>query len=186
VPAGALDYYLINNVGVQYAFIYAINMCYPFFLLLLMPFWNRMIKKWGWFKTFAFTALAHVPTTLMYSCVTANTYLWALPTLRLIQHFLGVGMNTSYSNLVFINMPSADQTNYISFNTVSSNVAAFLGMLCGTTFIGTFPDIMLTIGGMEFINVQMLLWVQSFGQLVVPLLLLTILPKIQPDSRDLR
>ncbi len=186
VPAGALNYYLIENVGVQYTFIYVINMCYPFFLLFLMPFWNRLLKKWGWFKTFAFTAIAHFPTTLMYSCVTAETYLWMLPTLRLIQHFLGVGMNTAYSNLTFINMPSTDQTNYISFHTVSSNGSAFLGMLCGTTFINSFPDIMMMIGGMEFVNVQMLLWVQAFGQLAVPLLLLAILPRIQPDAAELR
>ncbi len=186
VPAGALNYYLINNVGVQYTFIYVINMCYPFFLLFLTPFWNRLLKKWGWFKTFAITAILHFPTIFMHSCVTANTYLWLLPLLRMIQHFLGVGLNTSYSNLTFINMPATDQTNYISFNTVSSNLAAFLGMLCGTTFISACPDIMLTIGGMQFINVQMLLWVQGFGQLFVPVLLLLILPKIQPDSTELR
>ena len=122
----------------------------------------------------------------MHSCVTANTYLWLLPLLRMIQHFLGVGLNTSYSNLTFINMPATDQTNYISFHTVSSNGAAFLGMLCGTTFINSFPDIMMMIGGMEFVNVQMLLWVQAFGQLAVPLLLLAILPRIQPDAAELR
>ena len=186
VPAGALNYYLINNVGVQYTFIYVINMCYPFFILFLTPFWNRLLKKWGWFKTFAFTAILHFPTIFMHSCVTAGTYLWLLPLLRMLQHFLGVGLNTSYSNLAFINMPNTDQTNYISFNTMSSNLAAFLGMLCGTTFISAFPDIALTICGMEFINVQMLLWVQGFGQLFVPVLLLLILPKIQPDSAELR
>ena len=65
-------------------------------------------------------------------------------------------------------------------------MSSFLGTLCGTTFISAFPDIALTIGGMQFINVQMLLWVQGFGQLFVPLLLLLILPKIQPEAEELR
>lgn len=182
VPAGALNYYLINNVGVQYTFIYVINMVYPFTLLFFMPFWRKLLNKWGWLKTFAFAAILLCPTTIMYSCVTSYNFLWLLPLLRILQHFIGVGSNTAWSNISYVNMPQEDQTNYISFHTVCSNVAAFLGMMAGTAFIGAFPDIALTIGSMEFINVQMLLWVQAFGELFVPLLLLLLLPKIQPDA----
>lgn len=185
VPSGALDYYLINNVGVQYTFIYIINMFYPFFLLAFTPFWRKMLDRWGWFKTFAFSAMAHVPTTLLYSCVTSYTYLWALPLLRLIQHFLGVGMNTAYSNMAFINLPRTDQTNYISFHTMIANIAAFLGILAGTTFISVFPNLSIQIGGMDFINVQILLWMQAFGQIFVPLLILRLLDKLQPDSSEM-
>jgi len=182
VPAGALNYYLIDTVGVQYTFIYIINMFYPFFLLFFMPYWKRQLSAHGWFKTFAFSALAHFPTTLMYSCVTAQNYLWLLFALRMIQHFLGVGMNTAYSNMAYINLPKTDQTNYVSFHLMTTNIAAFLGMMCGTTFVGAFPDIRLLVGSMGFGNVQMLMWVQAFGQIAVPLLLLWMLPKIQPDT----
>ena len=108
--------------------------------------------------------------------------MWALPFLRLVQHFLGVGMNTAYLNLAYINIPSSDQTNYVAFNTVCANIATFLGMLCGTSFIAAYPNISVSIAGLDFINVQMLMWVQAFGQLFVPLLLLMMLPKMQPDS----
>ena len=184
VPLGALDYYLINDVGVQYSFIYAINMFYPFFLLFFTPFWRKMLGKHGWFKTFAYSAMAHMPTTVLYACVTSDTYLWALPLLRLIQHFLGVGMNTAYSNMAYINLPRTDQTNYISFHTVIVNIASFLGIFCGTAFIGAFPDISMRIGSMTFGNVQMLLLVQAFGQLFVPLLLLKLLPRMMPSPND--
>ena len=83
----------------------------------------------------------------------------------------------------FVNMPSTDQTNYIAFHTVCSNAAAFLGMMAGTFFISAFPDLLLTVGGMEFINVQVLIWVKALGQLAVPVLLLTLLPKLQPDTQ---
>ncbi len=182
VPAGALNYYLINDVGVQYTFIYVINMFYPFFLLAFTPFWRRLLNRWGWLKTFAYSAMLLAPTNILYSCVTSQTYLWALPLLRLIQHFLGVGNNTAYSNMPFINLPKTDQTNYISFHTLAANLAAFLGMLAGTTFIGLFPNISTHIGSMTFINVQMLMWVQAFGEITVPLLLLFLLPKVQPDE----
>ena len=61
-------------------------------------------------------------------------------------------------------------------------MAAFLGMMAGTLFIGAFPQILLSLGGMEFNNVQILLWVKAFGELMVPLLLLLLLPRMQPDQ----
>lgn len=183
VPAGALNYHLINNVGMQYTFMYALNMLYPFFLLFFLPMWKRLLNRWGWLKTFALGALLLFPTELMYSCVTAQNYLWLFPVIRLLQHFLGVGANTAYSNISFVHMPVEDQTNYIAFDAVIANAAAFLGMMAGTAFVGAFPDICLRIGGMEFINVQILLWVQAFGELLVPLLLLLLLPRLQPDQK---
>lgn len=35
---------------------------------------------------------------------------------------------------------------------------------------------------MVFNHVQILLWVKAFGELTVPLLLLLLLPKMQPDQ----
>lgn len=182
IPAGALNYHLINNVGVQYTFIYVINLCYPVFLLLFTPLWKKWLRKWGWLKTFALGAVLCCPTTLMYSCITAKNYLWLYTLMYLFRHFLSVGVNTTYANLTFINMPSTDQTNYIAFHTLAINAAGFLGMMAGTMFIGAFPQILLSLGGMEFNNVQILLWVKAFGELMVPLLLLLLLPRMQPDQ----
>lgn len=146
IPAGALNYHLINNVGVQYTFIYVINLCYPFFLMLFTPLWKKWLGKWGWLKTFAFGAVLCCPTTLVYSCITAKNYLWLYTLMYLCRHFLSVGVNTTYANLTFINMPSADQTNYIAFHTLAVNAAGLLGMMAGTMFIGAFPNILLSFG----------------------------------------
>ena len=55
-------------------------------------------------------------------------------------------------------------------------------MMAGTTFVARFPDLVLHIGGLAFKNVQMLLWVEAFGQLVVPAAVLTLLPVITPNA----
>ena len=46
-PQSTLNYYLINDVGVSYSFIYIINMFYPFFLLAFLPLWNRFLRAKG-------------------------------------------------------------------------------------------------------------------------------------------
>ena len=182
VPLSSVNYYLINNVGVDYTFIYTINMFYPIFLLIFLPPWKKILAKLGWFKTFAYAALLHIPTNLLYSCVTSQTYLWALPTLRLAQHLFGVGMNVAYANMVYINLPESDQTNYISFHILVVNIASFLGMMTGTSFVAAFPDLVLNLFGLEFTNVQILMWVEALGDLLVPLAVLRLLPKISPDT----
>lgn len=183
-PLSSLNYYLINDVGVSYSFVYIINMFYPVILLLLLPFGQRIIKRVGWFRAFAIGGLLHIPTNLAYSCVTAANYLWLMPTVRLIQHVFGVLLNVAYANMVYINLPETDQTNYVAFHTLVVNIAGFLGMMAGTGFVAAFPDIVVSVLGLQFTNVQMLLWVEALGELIVPLAVLKLLPKITPDAPE--
>ena len=182
VPASALNYYLLNDVGVEYTFVYTINMFYPFFLLAFLPLWKRILGRLGWFRTFAWTELALLPTNLLYSFIASANYFWLMPTVRLTQHFFGVGHNMANENMVFINLPKADQTNYVSFHTLVTNIAAFLGMMAGTGFVAAFPDLNLTIGSFAFTNVQVLLWVQVLGELLLPLFVFRKLPQLNPDE----
>ncbi len=185
-PQSTLNYYLINDVGVKYSFIYVINMFYPFFLLFFLPLWNRFLRAKGWFTTFAIGGIMLCPTNLMYSCVTAANYVWLLPTLRLIQHFIGVGCNVAYANMAFINLPEEDQTNYIAFHTLVVNIAGFLGMMLGTSFVAAYPDIVITVLGLEFTNVQMLFWLEALGELSVGIAVLLLTPVITPDHLKLQ
>ncbi len=182
VPLSSLNYYLINDVGVSYSFVYIINMFYPFFLVAFLPLGKKIIRRVGWFKAFAVGAMLHIPTNLMYSCVVAANYTWLMPTVRLTQHLFGVLMNVAYANMVYINLPETDQTNYVAFHTLTVNIASFLGMMAGTGFVAAFPDIVVRVLGLSFTNVQMLLWVEALGQLLVPLAVLKLLPKISPDA----
>ena len=141
VPASALNYYLVNDVKVSYTLIQFLNLRHPVCMILLMRYWQRIIRRFGWLRTFAVSLLMTAPTVLAYSCVTAGNYLWLLTAVRLSQHVIMMGMNIAYSNMSFLNMPRADpRTNYIAFNTITANLAAFLGMMCGTWFVGRFPE----------------------------------------------
>ena len=182
VPAASLNYYLLNNIGITYTFIYFISVLYPLFLAFGLPLWKRLIGRVGWLKTFAISELTLFPTYVMYSFVTKNNYLWLWFTLRLMQHFFGIGAGVSNANMLYINLPKEDQTNYSAFHTLATNVAAFLGMMAGTGFIAAFPDLGLRLLGTEFTNVQVLLWVQAAGTLLLPLFIFKFLPHITPDE----
>ena len=94
-------------------------------------------------------------------------------------------MNVAYANMAYINLPDSDQTNYMAFHTLTVNIGSFLGMMAGTSFVAAFPDIVVNLFGLNFTNVQMLIWVEAFGQLAVPLAILKLLPKLTPDKKEL-
>ena len=180
--ASSINYYLLNNVGTTYTYVYFLNMLYPVVMLFLIKPAQRIINRVGWFKTYAVGALLYALPCFLYSFVTAQNYLWMLAIVRISQHVFGVALNTASSNLPFVNMPDTDRTNYLAFHTIATNAAAFLGMLCGTLFIKFFPNLLVTIGGFSFCNIQVLMWVESFGRVLVGLMVLRLLPRVEPDA----
>ena len=169
VPSSSLNYYLINDVGVEYTFVYALNMAYPLVQLFLLPVAKKYVRKHGWFETFALFTLGSTPTWLMYSCVTSANYIWLFTLVRLTQHFFGTFYNLANANLIYTNLPPEDQTNYLSFHTLAVNVATFLGMMTGTGFVAWCGERAVSAGPLAFTSVQMLLWVQAAGYVILPL-----------------
>lgn len=180
--ASAINYYLLNDVGVSYTFTFTLNMLYPFFMLLLIKPTNRMINQHGWFPVFALGAILYALPSFLYSFVTAANYLWLMPVVRITQHIFGVSLNTAYSNLPYINMPESDRVSYLAFYTIFINALAFLGVLFGTWFVGAFPSLDIVLGQLHFGNVQVLMWVESFGRAFVGVLTFFMLRRIQPDN----
>lgn len=182
VPAASLNYYLLDSVGVSYTYIQVINMFWPVLLLVCMPATRRMIAQLGWFKTFAYSTLLLAPTYVLYAFVNAGNYLWLMSIVRLSQHTFGVAHSVSNANMVYINLPREDQTNYTAFHLLITNVAGLLGMATGTAFVAAFGQLHLSFFGFEMMHVQLLLLVQAVGFILTPLLLLSLLSKIPPDD----
>lgn len=184
VPTSFLNYYLLNNVGVQYTFIYAINMVYPFILMFLQPIARRLINRYGWFKVLGVSLLIHAPTWVMYACVTSANYLWLFAATRIAQHIVGVASNTAYANISYVNLPPKDQTNYLSFYLLVTNLGTFTGMMVGTVLVAWIGQNVLTLFGMQFTSVQILLLIQALGNVVVPVCIFSRFRILDPYTRE--
>ncbi len=178
--ASSLTYYLLNDVGVKYSFINTIDATYSLFLIFLSPFWRRILRRWSWLKTFAITALIHAPSMILYSFLYPGNYLWLMPLVRLSQHAIGVGLNLSYANLPFLNLPETDQTNYLVFYTLFVNLSGFAGLTLATWFISRTPNLSFSILGVPFGNVQVLIAAQGFCQLLIALLVFKFRKGMEP------
>ena len=177
------EYYQLNSAGIKYTFFGVIEMAYVAFLLVLSNPWRREIRKRGWVKVFALTGLAYCPTVIVYAFTNAVNYLYVMLPMRLAQHFLGVGLNLTYANLPFINLPREDGTNYMSFYLLFFNVFGFLGVLTGTAFVAAVKTVTLPLTGTVLEGAQVLIIIQGVLQGLISLAALFLAPRLEVDER---
>lgn len=165
--SSAMNFYLLESIGTGYSYINFIDASYAIFLILLSPFWRRYIRRHGWIYSFAVTAMMHVPTMVLYAFITPGNYFWLMLTVRLAQHVLGVGLNLAYANLPFLNLPKEDQSNYLVFYTLVTNLCAFVGSVFSTWFISLMEGVTLNLGFHVFEHVPLLILMQGTGYLII-------------------
>ena len=67
---------------------------------------------------------------------------------------MSVGMNFSYSNILYMNLPEENSTAHIAFNTIGCNLFAFLGMMTGTFVSSLGGDTPFSFLGLNIYAVQ--------------------------------
>ena len=108
---------------------------------------EEILAKHSWFKTFGIAAIMYSPTTFLYSFATKATYIPIMLVVRLSQHFIGVGLNLTFANMVYVNLPRGQDKLHL-LSSVGANLSAFLGMLTGTTFVAVTKNFVINLGNL--------------------------------------
>lgn len=177
----AFDVYIIDTVQVSYTMISLINASYSLFLITFAPMWKKILSRNDWLKTFAIAALMHAPTVFLNGFVNPFNYVWLYTTMRLCQHFIGVGLNLTFANMAYLHLPDKDQTHCMSFFVLITNVAAFTGQLTGTSFIAATPNFSLNLFGYAYSNVSVLVWAQAAIIVLIAVMILKFGPILKTD-----
>ncbi len=151
---GLWNYHLLNNLGFSYTLITAMSVMYTFILLLTRRLWQHALYRFSWIKTFGIAVVLFVPTEIMMFSLTptmAPMYVAAC----VIQNILNVGLNFSYANILYMNLPEENSTAHVSFNTIGCNLFAFLGMISGTWVSSFGGDGTIAFMGMDIYAVQL-------------------------------
>ena len=183
LPNATLNAYVLEDVGISYTLCNGINATYFLFFIFFSNMWKRLISKHYWFRAFAIVLIIHAATYYAYSFVTADT-VWLYVVIRFSQHVLGVATGTIMSSLPYLNLPDEDRTNYLSFNAIISNMAAFFSMMLGTAFTGFMGESVLSVFGYPFSSTQILLFVCAVAQCLVALFcVIFATPLTPPEAR---
>ncbi|MBR6790334.1 MAG: MFS transporter [Oscillospiraceae bacterium] len=149
---GLWNYHLLNNMEFGYTMINTVSVAYTVILLLCSPIWRGWLRRFSWIKTFSIAMMLFVPTEIIFFCMTKNST-WIFFPNSMIQNFLAVGLNLSYANILYMNMPEENSTTHLTFNTIGCNVFAFLGLISGT-WVSSLYDGTLPFLGMDVYAVQ--------------------------------
>lgn len=150
---GLWSYHLLNHMEFSYTVINAMSVMYTVLLIFLSGPWKKMIRRYSWIKTFGIACLLWVPTEAFYFCMTPDRAYMYVP-LSVAQNILSIGLNFSYANVLYMNLPEKNSTAHIAFNTLGCNVCAFLGMITGTWLSSISGDSTIPVLGMDIYSVQ--------------------------------
>ncbi len=167
---GLWNYHLLNHFDFSYTLINSMSVMYTFILIFTQPFWRGVLRKYSWIKTFGLTCLIWMPTEVMFFLMNpTNLYLYV--PLCVAQNLLSVGLNLSYSNILYMNLPSENSTAHIAFYSVGCNLFAFLGLFVGTQISSITGDNAIWFLNMEFYSVQFTTLARAITMFALGLLL---------------
>jgi len=97
---------------------------------------------------------------------------WIFVPMGICQHILSVGLNLSYANILYMNLPKENSTTCIAFNTIGCNIFAFLGLLTGTYVSSLSDNGPIPFLGMETYGVQYTTLMRAVTMLIMGLVLI--------------
>ena len=147
------NYHLLNHLNFSYTLINAMSVMYTVILVLTSGMWRKVLRRYSWIKTFGLAVLIWLPTEPLFFLMTKDTAFLYVP-LCFIQNILNVGLNLSYANILYMNLPEKNSTTHIAFYTIGCNFFAFLGQLVGAFVSGIGGDTPFIFLGMEMYTIQ--------------------------------
>ena len=140
------------------------------------------MQRKGTFLSLAIACFLFAPTYFFYAFVTGENYMWLMTIVRLLQHSLNLLLVFSTGNLIYINLPKADQTNYISFHTVLINVAVLASLGTGTWVVAAMGDSVWHLFGFPMTSVPTLMLVQFVLFILLGFFVLLIRKKVEQEG----
>jgi len=180
LPNSVLNAWLLEEVQTGFLFINVIDWSYCLFLIATTRWWSRFTRKHGVFRTMAISLLLHFPSHFAYTFVNAGNYIWLMTAVRLVQHVISLSIALPTNSLIYVNLPKADQTNYLSFYTIVRNVSTFLAMVVGTAVVAAMGENTWSFLGYPMGSVPTLMFVQSFLLIALALFIFSVEKKVRP------
>lgn len=181
--ATVINTWLLQEVQTSYLYMNLTGAAYAPIILFLSPLWSRFMQKKGTFVALSLGSFLTAVCCFAYAFVNHGNYLWLLTAVRLGQFVVGVLTNFATNNLIYINLPKADQTNYISFYTVWINVTVFLAMATATWVVARMGESTVSVFGQQLSSVPFMMLGQTVLFVLLGVLALLLRKKLQPEGR---
>lgn len=175
------SYFLINTVEMPYLMTLITSIACVLGNMFLLRYWRRLISRFSWHRMLMVCFLLEAMQELFFSFTSRDTH-WVFIATSVYAGLIAVGLNLTYANLFYINLPKGDRDVYHVFWNLGANIMAFLGASFGTWLINLFIEIEpIRLFGVDFYGSQFLLWVRFILTILLALFIWKITPLTQPD-----
>lgn len=178
---GLWTYHLLNHMDFSYTLINSMSVMGTIILLTTSGIWQKVLARYSWIKTFGLALIIWVPTEVFFFIMSPQTA-WLYVPLCIAQNILSAGINLSYANILYMNLPKENETALIAFNTIGRNFFAFLGLLTGTYVSSITGDTAVPMLGMQVYSVQFTTLMRGVVMLVLGVLLVRCWRAFTPDA----
>ena len=168
--SGLWNYHLLNHMHFSYMMINSMSIAATFVLLLTSGWWQRLLRRYSWIKTFGIACLMFVPTEFIFFVMSPESS-WIFIPNSMIQNLCNVGLGLAYGNILYLNLPQENSTAHIAFHTIGCNIFAFLGLLVGTWVSSLTGDSTFSFLGMQVYSVQFTTLMRGVALLTIGLVL---------------
>jgi len=156
IPGPYYTIYLLKDLNVKYSFLNFINMLNIPVLIFFTPVWSRIIQRTSWFRVL-YISMGLYTIYYISLCFVNTGSLLLYPFAVIYAFIIAAGINLTFSNIPYINIPSGNQTNFIGFYATMNNLAALLGVMIGKEFIRMTEGRIIKIFNTEMQNKQYIL-----------------------------
>lgn len=151
-------------------------------LLIMLPVWNRVVKKLGWFYTLALSLVLYsVPQ--LFNMLIAEKTIWIYPILCIYTNFVSPGLTLGMSNLPFMRMPEESKSSCLAFYSTAASLAGFAGALFGKYFVQWTEGKYINLFGFTVGN-RLYHFFISFALLVILAAVIFAIQKREQKSRE--
>jgi len=126
--------YLLEDAKMSYTFYTFMSIFALPILLVMLPVWNKLIKRLGWFYALSLSLLLYAFPQLFNMLITEKT-VWIYPVLCIYTNFVSPGVTLGISNLPFMRLPEESKASCLAFYSTAVSLAAFGGALFGKYFV---------------------------------------------------
>lgn len=182
LTSAAINGFLLKSVGLSYWEINLINAIYFLIHVFFGKALTKSLNKNSRYRILGYALLLQGPTYIMYAFVTSENYIWLWVIVRLMQHVLGVFINSVNASLLNDNIPESDRTNHISFYNLAVHMSCFFSMMLGTLCFWRIGNNVVDIFGFKLAGIPIVLAISGIAQILVGLLCRILNDKLLADD----
>ncbi len=188
LPTSAFNAWLLEDVGVSYLYITAVDSVYFLFILFTSRIWNRFMQRHGACMLMIVVLLEEAISAAAYAFANHGNYLWLVTVIKFMQQFVALGWIYGINHIYYETMPREDRIAYTSFYALSQNLLAFIGMSIGTAFISIAGNSPIVFLGSQLTGVPVLQLAKAVLLLFLAMLVFRLrshLDSPRPDTADI-